>query len=130
MIESIPREHWADTCRSFVERHRGWLAHILRTRPGAAAGAARDGEVLGYRPLHDIRVEGHGPDARVSILTADGDTEVEYPVSGVRSLLVERRPDGSETGLQLEDARGVLTLIRFRVTAAPETLDGLAPDEL
>lgn len=130
MIESIPRERWADACRAFAARHRGWRAHILRARPGAVAGAPRGGEVLGYHPLHDIRVEGQGPAARVSILIADGDTEVEYPVSGVRSLLVERRPDGSETGLQLEDGRGALTLVRFRVTAAPETLDGLAPDEV
>jgi hypothetical protein len=38
--------------------------------------------------------------------------------------------DRIKTGLRINDAVGETTLVRFRVEAATETLDGVAPAEL
>lgn len=47
-----------------------------------------------------------------------------------RSMKLEYAPDGIETGLRIDDALGRSTLLTFRVSTVPETLDGLAPAEI
>ena len=46
------------------------------------------------------------------------------------AVRVTETPEGAERGIDIEDAEGVCTRVRFRATALPEALDGVAPGEL
>jgi hypothetical protein len=39
---------------------------------------------------------------------------------------VDRAPDGTERGLEIENASGDLVRLRFRTAIAPELVDGIA----
>lgn len=137
MIETIPEGHWEEACRGFAERHRGWLMRLSITSTAALSAAPGDGAngtgsttLAADLPLKDIMVEHPGGEAAIRILAGAGAERISHPVARARLLALERRPDGSEAGLRIDDAGGTTTLLRFRVSAAPETLDGLAPGEL
>jgi hypothetical protein len=72
-------------------------------------------EGLALEGADAVRIELHGRPERVE-------------VRGV-SRIVERTEDGEHAGLSIRGPRGV-TEVLFRVPAAPETVDGLADEEL
>jgi len=128
LIQTIPQDQWSEVCAGFASRHRGWLARVMMVSDTDAA--TEEQELAVDVPLRAILVEGQGADARIRILAGEVDDPVAYPVPHPRVLMLEHRPDGSEAGLRIDDAEGARTLVRFRVIADPETLDGLAAAEL
>ena len=128
MIQTIPQDQWSAVCEDFASRHRGWLARVMIVSDKAAG--TDEQELAVDVPLRAILVDGRGPDARIRILAGEVEGPVAYPIPHPRAVMLEHRPDGSEAGLRIDDAEGARTLVRFRVIADPETLDGLAPAEL
>jgi hypothetical protein len=120
----VPAEDWDDALDAFTREHRAWLAHV--EPDDRAASSARD------RPLVDVRPEHRG--ARVVAIridlgmdAADATTlRIEEPVA----VAVETTPDGTSSGLRIEDASGRLTRLRFRVEPPAAMLDGVAPGEM
>jgi hypothetical protein len=123
----IPKDQWSDVWRGFASRHRGWLARVLVLRDGDAANGGRALAV--DAPCGRSSWRRRGREAHIRILVGEDDRHIAQPVLHPRALMLEHRLDGSEAGLRIEDAEGARTLVRFRVIAAPETLDGLAPAE-
>lgn len=98
----VPRADWVRSLERFSREHRAWLAFV---EPGAE------------HPLRGVELEAPG---RLAIRFADESPDVI--VGEPRALRID------ESGLDIESPQGV-TRLRFRVSAAPEALDGLAPGE-
>jgi hypothetical protein len=102
MALEVPRADWVASLERFSREHRAWLALVERA---------------GEHPLRAVELETPG---RLAIRFADASPDVI--VAEPHALRID------ESGLDIESAQGV-TRLRFRVTAAPEALDGLAPSE-
>lgn len=114
--KDIPRDEWRDFLVGFAARHRGWLTTLEQ-------GSIRIDE----RPLGglELRLAGDEIDA---ILLRFGDGIGAIQVQAPRAVRVDATERGEETGLEFETPEG-LTRLRFRATALPEELDGMAPSE-
>ncbi len=133
LIQTIRSEEWASNLAQLADRHRGWLASIL-VMPiedvEMQAPRPRVHEVAVDRPLQDVIFATPEPESEIRIIAGEGSDVLEHAIAGPRSVKLEYNPEGNVMGLRIDDARGQSTLVRFRVAAAPETLDGLAPEEL
>jgi hypothetical protein len=118
----IPREAWAARLEEFTAAHRGWLTSVDVLDP--ALGAQPEIDKL---PLIGVAAEqAHG--GPVSIRISAGRSPVEYITHAIEApsrIYVERREDGAELALEIESADGTKTILRFRVAALPETVDGI-----
>ena len=114
--KEIPRSDWRHFLEAFGARHRGWLTTVEQ-------GAIRVAE----RPLGgvELRLVGDEIDA---ILLRFGNGIGAVQLQAPRAVRVDATERGEETGLDLETPEG-LTRLRFRATALPEELDGMAPSE-
>jgi putative phosphoribosyl transferase len=120
----VPADEWDDVLDTFAREHRAWLAHVERDDREAAPS--------GDRPLVEIRPERHG--ARVVAIRIEfgmdaGDAttvRIEEPVA----VAFETTPDGTSSGLRIEDASGRQARLRFRVEPPAAMLDGVAPGEM
>jgi hypothetical protein len=128
MDELVPRESWADFCERFTHQHHGWLV-TLEYRPalpdalgaGAKSGTAA---LLEFRSLQLID-RAHGQELCITAADQSGREQVATVRQPVR-LSFQKTPDGSHSGLRLDDHGGDTLILRFRVPARPEVLDGLA----
>jgi hypothetical protein len=100
-VHEISRQDWPGALEGFSRAHRGWLVSI--------ASAKVDG------PLRSVQTEGGSIVVQVGEAAA---LRIDAPVA-VRV---------DDLGLEIEAAGGV-TRLRFRASALPETLDGIAPAE-
>lgn len=98
----VPRADWVEALERFSREHRAWLARVNRGDE------------------HPLRWVGFEAPGRVAISFADDTPEVV--VAEPRALRID------DAGLEIESPQGV-TRLRFRVSAPPEALDGLAPAE-
>ena len=48
-----------------------------------------------------------------------------HVIHAVTRIYVERTDDGADAALAIESVDGTTTLLRFRVAALPETVDGI-----
>lgn len=104
-LHEIARHDWPGALERFSREHRGWLATVH----GKAATTALE------QPLRAVAAES---DAVVIRLGDEVALRIEAPIA-VRV---------DENGLDVEAAEGV-TRLRFRRTAPPEALDGIAATE-
>ena len=119
-IRSIPRDEWPPFCRSFAERHRGWLvtldvsgqAGILRTEAAGARLVDVTAEI-GDERRHDV----------IRIAVEDRDTAKTRAVSFPLDLQIEEAADGVDVALLVE-AADESAILRFRSAIAPEMVDG------
>lgn len=133
MNRTIPREEWLEICQGFGNRHRGWLVRILvmaTSEVETQAGETDAGEVAMDVPLLEVAAAEEAGDPQIEIALGERKAEVTHRIWRPRALTLEHGPDGIETGLRVDNAVGETTLVRFRVEAAPETQDGVAPAEL
>jgi hypothetical protein len=96
----ISRRDWPAALERFSREHRGWLVTV---------GSSQE-----ERALRSVAA---GTDA-VVVKLGDEELRIDAPTA----IRVE------DTGLEIE-AGGRVTRLRFRTTARPETLDGIAPAE-
>ena len=119
-LEEISRSRWFGFLDQFGRQHRRWLVTLEREHP--------DGQ--SYMLAHEVPLEG-------IVLTGEGVVEAELGgrkkagpqkerVRNPERILLASRSDGAHEGLRIEQTDGGVTTLRFRATARPEQIDGLA----
>jgi hypothetical protein len=119
-ITVIARTEWDDFLRAFTNRHAGWLVtietHDLKTD-----------ETVRSRYLRLDRVEFDIEDQknpRINVIVRDDQKEIKH-ILFRPSHLLQLAEEGNEHGLRIVSVNTV-TSVRFRVAAAPESVDDVA----
>ena len=126
----IPPGEWPEFLSEFNRVHHGWLVTVgvIDTDLLATAPQVRAHVVSEEEPLEEIRSSSDGED--VAIVTGSEPAgRIAHYVHHPMRLLLDRSPQGADESLRIDDGAGRSTLIRFRSTALPESLDGLADTE-
>ena len=120
VTREIPRNEWPRFFDEFSRRHRGWLVTIEIFGSLGAQVEAKE------RPLNGIVAEERDGSFAIEILTgsAPGET-LTHTITRPTRIQVEETREGAEVAVQIESSDEGKTLIRFRATALPETVDGL-----
>jgi uncharacterized protein DUF5335 len=125
-VREIPRADWSRFLDQFGRQHRAWLASIDSCAPGAVPHSpARQ------RPLDSVTTDlaaGRVVGIRIRF-QEDSDAVEPLRVDAPTSVRVDETDGGIARALEIDDARGQCTRIRFRAAALPEALDGVAPGE-
>lgn len=130
-FEMIPSDQWQVFCDEFSRSHRGWLIRIWVVDTVSLEAGSAETFDMAVRDLElaEVSLEHHGERFDLVIMARDGETHTDHLVRGVSAVMQEHDVDGNPSGLRIDSSGGQTTLVRFRVPARPETLDGLAPGE-
>ena len=119
--DEIPREAWTSTLDAFTATHAGWLVSLDVLDP--AIGAQPEIDDL---PLLGVSADRAGAEAAITISAGRPDTgHISHSIHAPLRVHIERREDGADVALQIESADGAKSILRFRVAALPETVDGV-----
>jgi len=119
----IPPEEWHSFFNAFSRQHEGWLGTLAVTQIDEQRT-----EVRGCR-LEDISSHHLKPGHEIYLTLARNDGwQVASRIKDPARVVFRRDLEGAHEGLDINSADGTLTSIRFRVTARPETLDGVLTD--
>jgi hypothetical protein len=117
----IPREAWAQTLNEFTAIHEGWLVSLDVQGPVIGAQAE-----INNLPLLGISADRADHDGTIMISAGSLVGEhIIHTIHAATRVYIERREDGADVALQIESADGTKAILRFRVAALPETLDGV-----
>jgi uncharacterized protein DUF5335 len=117
----IPREAWTKRLNEFSAAHEGWLVSLDVL--DSTIGAQREVDDL---PLLGVTAEHGGSDAAITVSAGRSAAEhVTHTIHAPTRVEIERREDGADVALQIESADGARSILRFRVAALPETVDGV-----
>jgi hypothetical protein len=117
----IPREAWAQTLNEFTAIHEGWLISLDVLSPEIGAQPE-----INNLPLLGVSADRADHDGSIVISAARSVGEhITHTIHAATRVYIERREDGADIALQIESADGTKTILRFRATALPETLDGI-----
>ena len=125
-VREIPRSQWPAYFHQFSRAHRAWLATVDRD------GATTDRIEGIAHPLRSITPFVHNNrvvhiDIRFQDDAPGGEPlRIQAPIS----VRVEETTEGIAQGIEVVDDKGITTRLRFRATARPEMLDGVAPGEI
>jgi hypothetical protein len=125
-LREIPESRWREFLEQFNRSHRAWLAtvdHVGPAPPQVDAGehalrSVTPEETAGRIISIEIRFQN---DVR-----AGSAVRIQAPIR----INVDETNTGTAQGLEILDAQGGITRIRFRAAPLPEMLDGVAPGEL
>ena len=118
----IPRKAWAQTLNEFTAIHEGWLVSLDVLGP---IGAQPEFNNL---PLLGVSADRADHDGTMTISAARSAAEhITHTIHAATRVYIERREDGADVALQIESADGNKAILRFRVAALPEALDGVVP---
>jgi hypothetical protein len=120
--QEIRREEWKDFLDRFSRVHEDWLVELEVM--GRELGDQPESHDL---PLEGISFEDKGSGAgRIDIMVGrDPSRHATHAVDDPRRLWVQQDEQGADQALEIEGADGNRTLLRFRVAARPESLDGV-----
>lgn len=122
VTREIPPGEWKEFFDEFTRRHEGWLVTVENFGDLGAQVEAHD------RPLKGIFAELRAGSSEIEILTGDApDETLTHVVAHPTRVSVEETPEGAESALEIQSRDEGTTLIRFRATALPETVDGVGP---
>jgi hypothetical protein len=117
----IPPHLWTARLDEFTRMHERWLVSLDVFDAG---GGVR-------RQMHDLPLLGVSAE-RVAeagtIVVSAGRSFAEHIthiVQGVTRVSIERTDEGADAALTLESSNAAKTVLRFRATALPETVDGI-----
>jgi hypothetical protein len=117
----IAHEAWAQTLNEFTAIHEGWLVSLDVLAPTIGAQLA-----INNLPLLGVSVDRVDHHDAITISAARAAAEhMTHTIRAATRVYIERREDGADVALQIESADGTTTILRFRATALPETLDGV-----
>ena len=125
-VREIPSSEWENFLTDFSRGHRAWLATVEQVCGGDAS------HVDAGRSLDTVRSELEGRRVVGIAIEFQKDSRPSAPVhidAPVR-LRVDETDEGRARALEIEDARGQCTRIRFRSAPPLDVLDGLAPGEI
>ena len=117
----IPREAWVHRLNEFTTIHEGWLVSLDVLGPEIGAQPEIDN-----LPLLGVSADRVDHDGTIVVSVARSVTEhFTHIIHAVARIYVERTDDGADAALQIESVDGTKTIVRFRVAALPETVDGI-----
>ena len=118
----IPREQWREFLDGFSRAHESSLATLEVV--GRDVGAQVEAREL---PLVGVSYDdkGSGADSVEILLGLTPDDHLTHVVPRPQRLWVMQDDDGADQALDIEDRDDHRTLLRFRVAARPEALDGV-----
>lgn len=119
----IPARDWTSFLDSFSAQHEGWLVTILVTSGSKTSVKVRNAR-LECVTTSELQDERH---IRI-VMLGNEDEHLVHQVANPVGLTFRRSPSGSHEGLDITSADGLVTSLRFRVAAHPETLDDVLPD--
>jgi hypothetical protein len=117
----IPREAWVEQLNEFTAIHEGWLVSLDVVGPEIGAQP----EIINL-PLLGVSADRIDHDRAIAVsvmVSATG--HFTHMIHGVTRIYIERADDGADAALEIESADGTRTILRFRVAALPETVDGI-----
>ncbi len=115
--EIISRNRWREFLNGFSRAHAGWLVTVE-----AISARAAPSTVTHNVPLIGVSDDNGRVVIAVGVDSSHTDRVIEEPIH----LRVDRAPDGTERGLEIETAEGDLIRLRFRSALPPELVDGIA----
>jgi uncharacterized protein DUF5335 len=121
---TVPRSEWESFLESFGRAHEGWLSSLEVARPGETAAV-----VAFEMPLVDVKLErssAHADDVIAIGLRAPDGARVTHVMRKPIAVALDVAASGADAGMHIRSAADTMRL-RFRVAAAPESLDGVAP---
>jgi len=122
----IPREEWVDFFDGFGQQHSGWLVtlELLDRELGAQLVAEN-------LPLRGISSDVQENDEDVILINVGEtpDEHINHAIAGPVHVRLKQTAQGAHEALDIETMSGATTLLRFRVTALPETVDGVMAHE-
>jgi hypothetical protein len=122
VTREIPPGEWKEFFDEFTRRHEGWLVTVELFGDLGAQVEAHE------RPLKGIFTERQAGSPAIEILTGDApDETLTHVVAHPTRVRVEETPEGAEVALEIQSRDEGTTLVRFRATALPETVDGVGP---
>jgi hypothetical protein len=117
----IPREEWLRALNGFTRCHDGWLVSLDIIPPQGTP--QREFENL---PLLGVSTDRLDHDGTLAISVSRSRSEhLTHIVHSVERLSIERTAAGADAALWIDAQDGTRTVLRFRVAALPETVDGL-----
>jgi hypothetical protein len=117
----LAREDWTRTLKEFSAIHEGWLVSLDILSP--AMGAQPQITDL---PLVGVTFEpDDGGTMTVTAASSPGD-HMTHAIRLPARAWIERTDAGADIALEVESADGIKAILRFRTTALPETVDGVA----
>lgn len=125
MTREIPRAEWQAFFDGFSQQHEGWLVtlEVLDRAMGAQIAAEN-------LPLQGITAD--LTENENVIMINVGETIADHTAHAVTNpTRVQLKSDaqGAHEALEFETAEQTVTLMRFRVPALPETVDGVMTGE-
>lgn len=126
-VRDIPAAEWPDFLEEFTRGHRAWLTTVDRVHPGSLAQVDAV-----ERPLRSVTPE---MSARGVVGIEIRFQEDSHPRDAIRidaptRVRVNETEEGTARGLEIQDADGECTRLRFRAPPSTALLDGIAPGEL
>ena len=117
----IARNRWPEALREFSAIHDGWLVSLDVLSPEIGAQPE-----IANLPLLDVSADHVGDVGRVTISAGRTvDDHITHVIDSATRLYVERTDKGADLALGIESADGTKSILRFRATALPETVDGI-----
>ncbi len=118
----IPRSEWEMFFNTFSGEHEGWLTTVEVSDADNRTGRIEAVEM----PLEGISADLKDRENRISIsLGREPNDFVSHEVPAPQRVQLEQTEQGADKGLRIESQDGSTTIVRFRATTLPESLDGL-----
>ena len=117
----IARNDWVPWLNQFTQVHDRWLVSVEVLRPDLGAQVELD-----TLPLIGISADRIDHDGTIAISVARARAlHFTHVIHAVKRIFVEQTDTGADAALQFEAQDGSRTVVRFRVAALPETVDGV-----
>ena len=128
----ISPELWPTFCEDFSRQHRGWLVTTsvldgVSQTPLPERDQCHIHPTARDLPFAGLTLEPNGQD--LVLLLGEGKLHVSEPIHRVRRIVMLETDDGAHAGVRIEKSDETGVLVRFRVPAHPERLNGVAASE-
>jgi hypothetical protein len=131
--KEVRLEDWPAFCEHFTRQHKGWLVtlKVIPSRmatPDDAAAPAGSPPIVREQPLEGLTEDHAGGEPELIIVVGDHDNHVSHLIRRPIRVVVQSGENGVSS-VRIDSRYGMTTFLEFRVSAAPESLDGLAESE-
>jgi len=121
----IPRDQWVAFFNGFSTRHEGWFVNVRVV--GSDIGAQREFKQF---PLLGITADLKDNEDLVNITVGKTLQErMTHTVSGASHVWLKQADNGADEALEIEGQDETKTLLTFRASVLPESLDGITTDD-
>jgi hypothetical protein len=119
----IPPDDWERFLETFSSQHQGWIVNVFTSPAGKKY--EKFPQIIG-RPLMHVRIDRKGSRPELQIAVIDSDNEpLIHRVPDPARIVFKQDSEGAHEGLEITSADKSVTSVRFRVSARPDTLDGI-----